>query len=114
MPKIGCDQDSLKWQEVLNMIHELYQDTDVQITIYHDEDNSKGGKGRGKESGPNPHGFNDREDWPPFPKLSNKQRQIQGNMQEYTSQPPSRRGEKTSQEELPELAGEKVKQEFIQ
>jgi hypothetical protein len=45
MPKIGCGcHDRLEWDEVLEMIRELYQGTDVQITIYHYEDNSKGGK----------------------------------------------------------------------
>lgn len=48
MPKIGCGLDRLEWNKVLPMIQEIYADLDIQITIYHYEDDKKGaGRGRG-------------------------------------------------------------------
>lgn len=37
MPKIGCGLDGLNWERVSQMIREIFEDTDIQITIYYIE-----------------------------------------------------------------------------
>ncbi|XP_033914492.2 ADP-ribose glycohydrolase OARD1-like [Acipenser ruthenus] len=34
MPRIGCGLDRLDWKKVAVMIEEVFQDTDIQITVY--------------------------------------------------------------------------------
>lgn len=34
MPKIGCGLDKLKWNNVKNLLNELFSDTDVEIIVY--------------------------------------------------------------------------------
>lgn len=33
MPRIGCGLDRLKWEQVRDLIHEVFDDTDVDITV---------------------------------------------------------------------------------
>ena len=33
MPRIGCGLDKLKWEQVRDLIHEVFDDTDVDITV---------------------------------------------------------------------------------
>jgi O-acetyl-ADP-ribose deacetylase (regulator of RNase III) len=35
MPQIGCGLDKLEWSKVLKIIHEIFADTDIAITVYH-------------------------------------------------------------------------------
>ena len=34
MPKIGCGLDRLKWEDVKKLIFEIFEDTDIDITVY--------------------------------------------------------------------------------
>uniref|UniRef100_A0A8D2KV09 O-acyl-ADP-ribose deacylase 1 n=2 Tax=Varanus komodoensis TaxID=61221 RepID=A0A8D2KV09_VARKO len=34
MPKIGCGLDRLDWSKVSTMLEEVFEDTDVKITVY--------------------------------------------------------------------------------
>uniref|UniRef100_A0A8D0KMR0 ADP-ribose glycohydrolase OARD1 n=1 Tax=Salvator merianae TaxID=96440 RepID=A0A8D0KMR0_SALMN len=34
MPKIGCGLDRLEWSKVSTMIEEIFEDTDINITVY--------------------------------------------------------------------------------
>lgn len=34
MPKIGCGLDKLNWNDVVQIIHRVFEDTDVHITVY--------------------------------------------------------------------------------
>ena len=34
MPKIGCGLDRLNWQEVLNILHQIFDNTGVYIRVY--------------------------------------------------------------------------------
>lgn len=33
MPRIGCGLDKLKWEQVRDLIHEIFDDTDIDITV---------------------------------------------------------------------------------
>lgn len=35
MPKIGCGLDKLDWEEVENIIKEVFKDTNTEITVYY-------------------------------------------------------------------------------
>ena len=37
MPRIGCGLDKLKWEQVRDLIHEIFDDTDVDITVCYQE-----------------------------------------------------------------------------
>ena len=55
MPLIGCGLDKLKWYDVKNIIHGVFTDSPVEITVYKLDDNPKstprsGGSGRKKNS----------------------------------------------------------------
>ncbi|MCP3662343.1 MAG: hypothetical protein GY696_07580 [Gammaproteobacteria bacterium] len=34
MPKIGCGLDGLKWENVREILHEVFSDTEIHITVY--------------------------------------------------------------------------------
>lgn len=34
MPRIGCGLDGLQWPRVQNIIEEVFQDTDIRVTVY--------------------------------------------------------------------------------
>ena len=34
MPKIGCGLDGLQWSKVQNIIDQVFQDTDINVTVY--------------------------------------------------------------------------------
>ena len=34
MPTIGCGLDGLEWPKVRNILEEVFQDTDINITVY--------------------------------------------------------------------------------
>lgn len=35
MPKIGCGLDRLSWKNVKKMLKEIFEDTDINIEVYH-------------------------------------------------------------------------------
>ena len=35
MPKIGCGLDRLRWDRVKAMLHDLFKDLDMSITVYY-------------------------------------------------------------------------------
>lgn len=37
MPRIGCGLDKLKWEQVRDLIHEVFDDTDIDITVCYQE-----------------------------------------------------------------------------
>ena len=34
IPRIGAGLDCLKWNKVVEIIHEIFEDTDIHITVY--------------------------------------------------------------------------------
>ena len=34
MPKIGCGSDGLQWSKVQNIIDQVFQDRDINVTVY--------------------------------------------------------------------------------
>ena len=52
LPKIGCGKNRLSWPDVKTMIEEVFQETNIKITIFESKDDKpKPGRGRGRGRG---------------------------------------------------------------